>query len=236
MSAKWEQQTDAPAAVVFVHGVLSSGDGCWANANGAYWPSLVAKSAPELSVYVPTYRTGLASGTYSVNNASDSLFEELQLDNILRRKLLVFVCHSMGGLVVRRMLVAKRRSFMDKQIGLFLVASPSLGSVYANWLTPIARFFKHAQADTLRMGESNQWLATLDQDFFTLLDERELDISGRELVEDRSILRFGMLSLEQIVSPLSGERFFRYPLKIAGSDHFSIAKPAGPDAVCNIEC
>ncbi|MCU1249752.1 MAG: hypothetical protein JWQ49_2781 [Edaphobacter sp.] len=229
MCAKWVEQASGPAAVVFVHGVLSSGDDCWANVNGAYWPNLVASSAPELSVYVTTYRTGLDSRTFSVNNASDSLFEELELDGVMQRRLIVFVCHSMGGLVVRRMLVAKRRHFVGKQIGLFLVASPSLGSIYANWLTPIARFFKHSQADTLRMGESNQWLTALDQDFFGLLDE--LDISGRELVEDRSILRLGMISLEQIVSPLSGERYFRDPLKIGGSDHFSIAKPADTDAL-----
>lgn len=229
MSAKWAQQVAGPAAVVFVHGVLSSGDDCWANVNGAHWPSMVAKSAPELSVYVSTYRTGLDSRSFSVNDASDSLFEELQLDGIMRRKLIVFVCHSMGGLVVRRMLVAKRKHFVGKKIGLFLVASPSLGSIYANWLQPIARFFKHAQADTLRMSESNQWLSTLDQDFFSLLDE--LEIKGRELVEDRSILRAGMISLEQIVSPLSGARYFRDPLKIGGSDHFSIAKPADTDAL-----
>ena len=229
MCARWVQQTSGPAAVVFVHGVLSSGDSCWANVNGAYWPNMVASSAPDLSVYVTTYRTGFDSGTFSVNDASDSLFEELKLDDVSQRKLIVFVCHSMGGLVVRRMLVSKRRHFLDKQIGLFLVASPSLGSVYADWLAPIARFFKHAQAETLRMSESNQWLSSLDQDFFSLLDE--LDISGRELVEDRSILRMGMISLKQIVSPLSGERYFREPLKIGGSDHFTIVKPADTDAL-----
>lgn len=231
MSAKWVRQAPGTAAVVFVHGVLSSGDDCWKNDNGAYWPSLVANSAtlPELSIYVTTYRTGLDSGTFSVNNASNSLFEELKLDGVIDRSLIVFVCHSMGGLVVRRMLVGKRRYFEGKQIGLFLVASPSLGSAYANWLTPIARFFNHAQADALRMGEDNQWLSTLDEDFFNLLDE--LDISGRELVEDRSILRVGMVALQQIVSPLSAARFFRDPLKIGGSDHFSIAKPADTDAL-----
>ncbi|MGC4052977.1 MAG: alpha/beta fold hydrolase [Paludibaculum sp.] len=229
MFEKWVQRTSGPAAVVFVHGVLSSGRDCWTNSSGTYWPSIVASSAPELSVYVTTYRTGLDAGTFSINDVSDSLFEELELDGVTQRSLIVFVCHSMGGLVARRMLVAKRRNFVDKQIGLFLVASPSLGSKYANWLTPIARFFKHSQADTLRMGESNQWLSALDRDFFDLLDE--LDISGRELVEDLSILRLGLMSLEQIVSPLSGERFFRDPLKIGGSDHFSIAKPADTDAL-----
>jgi hypothetical protein len=101
MSGKWTQQVPGPAAVVFVHGVLSSGDGCWVNVNGTNWPALDAQSAHELSVYVSTYRTGFDSGTFSVNDASDSVFEELQLDGLMQRKLLLFVCHSMGGLVVR---------------------------------------------------------------------------------------------------------------------------------------
>jgi hypothetical protein len=72
MSGTWVQQTSDPAVVVFVHGVLSSGDGCWANANGTYWPSLVANAALNLSVYVTTYRTGLDVGRFSVNDAADS--------------------------------------------------------------------------------------------------------------------------------------------------------------------
>jgi pimeloyl-ACP methyl ester carboxylesterase len=229
MAAKWVQQTSGSAVVVFVHGFLSSGEECWANANGTYWPDLVAKATPETSVYVTTYRTGVGSRTFSVNDVSDSLYEVLKLDGVLDRRLIVFVCHSMGGLVVRRMLVAQQKHFSDNHIGLFLVASPSLGSRYADWLSPIARFFKNSQADTLRMSETNEWLSALDQDFFNILDE--LDISGRELVEDLSILRAGLITLQQIVSPLSGERYFRDPLKIGGSDHFSIAKPADSEGL-----
>ncbi|KVX57639.1 hypothetical protein WT33_22595 [Burkholderia stagnalis] len=157
------------------------------------------------------------------------MFEELQLDEVIGHDSIVFVCHSMGGLVVRRMLVQQINKLAGKQLGLVLVASPSMGSTYANWITPIARFFGHTQADVLRMGEDNQWLMSLDDDFLDLLDKH--DISGRELYEDISIFRSGLLSLGPIVSPLSARRYFRDSLKIPGTDHFTIAKPENSKAL-----
>jgi pimeloyl-ACP methyl ester carboxylesterase len=232
MTGKWVRKSPAGQVVIFVHGVLSSGEACWKNeTNAAYWPQMVADCDPELgpAVYVSTYRTGIDSATYSVNDAAEGLFEELRLDGVLGHSSIVFVCHSMGGLVVRRMLVQQQSKLASVNLGLFLVASPSLGSSYANWLTPIARFFKHAQAEVLRLHESNPWLATLDSDFLDLLDRS--NIAGRELVEDRSVFGFGPFQAQQIVSPLSARRYFRDALKIPDSDHFSIAKPENENAL-----
>lgn len=229
MSIRWVQRTPGSIAIVFVHGILSSGESCWLNKNGTYWPDLLASDLPHSNICVATYTTGIDAHSFSVNDIANSLFEELRHESVMQHGQIVFVCHSMGGLVARRMLVAKQGSFVNKQIGVFLVASPSLGSAYANWLAPIAEFLGHAQARALRMGESNEWLTTLDEDFFTLVEG--FRIAGRELVEDQSIFRIGPLSLTQIVSPLSGERFFREPLRIGGTDHFSIAKPPNSEAL-----
>jgi hypothetical protein len=48
----------------------------------------------------------------------------------LKNQRLIFVCHSMGGIVVRQYLVTRALDFIEAQIhrGLFLVGSPSLGS------------------------------------------------------------------------------------------------------------
>ncbi|CAD6547749.1 hypothetical protein LMG24235_04476 [Paraburkholderia sabiae] len=226
MPGVWIRQADAGPTVVFVHGVLSSGASCWKDeASGTFWPDLVANTdqIPDLGVYVSTYRTGLDSGTYSINDAASAVFEELRLDRVLDHELIVFVCHSMGGLVIRRMLVQRIDELAGKQVSVFLVATPSLGSIYANWVRPIARFFKHAQAESMRLGEDNQWLESLDDDFIDLVYKHE--IAGRELYEDISIFSTGMFSLAPVVSPLSARRYFRDPLKIPGSNHFTIGKP-----------
>jgi alpha-beta hydrolase superfamily lysophospholipase len=82
----------------------------------------------------------------------DALKEHMRLDGVLASNQIVFVCHSMGGIVVRKYIVERAAELIGAgtEIDLFLVASPSLGSSYADWLSPLAQLFGHAQADALR--------------------------------------------------------------------------------------
>lgn len=145
---------------------------------------------------------------------------------------LIFVCHSMGGIVARKFIVRESASLIDRgiEISLFLIASPSLGSDYANWLSPIAKFVGHAQADALRFGQGNAWLMDLDREFLDLKESGRLHLAGKELIEDRSIVLSGLLR-KQIVEPMAGARYFGRPYKVPNSDHFSIPKVADADTV-----
>ncbi|WP_456708625.1 esterase/lipase family protein [Bradyrhizobium sp. USDA 4452] len=133
-------------AVIFIHGVLSGGDKCWTHENGTYWPNLLMQDSAlgDLSVFVYTYETGIFSADYNLDDVVADLREWMRGAAIEGAPRIIFVCHSMGGIVARRYLV--RRQF-DKgaprsrtTFGLFLVASPSLGAEWANWLQPIAEF------------------------------------------------------------------------------------------------
>jgi len=235
MDRNWQRSVSKEGAcVVFVHGFLSSAEGCWSKPGAPSWPDLVAASFPSLAVCSVTYNTEVWSGHYSISDVADSLHERLAQDGVLTpgRKL-IFVCHSMGGLVVRRMLVQRRDQLakLGLEIGLFLVASPSLGSDYAKWFSPIARFFGHTQADALRFSDANLWLVDLDRDFARLLEDKLLKIVGRELIEDRLVLLRWLWLVPRVVPAFSGARYFPDPLKIERSDHFSIAKPEGPDTL-----
>jgi len=57
MEGNWIRRPGGEASAIFVHGVLSSGEACWRNDNGSYWPELL-KNDPELGslgIYVFTY-------------------------------------------------------------------------------------------------------------------------------------------------------------------------------------
>jgi pimeloyl-ACP methyl ester carboxylesterase len=235
MQGDWVKRGSPTApVVVFIHGVLSSGESCWRHESGAYWPDIIAADPEmsDLSVYVFTYRTGFFSGSYRLADAVDALKEHFVLDGITGSAGIVFVCHSMGGIVARRYLVSRATELIERhaQVAIFLLASPSLGADYADWLKPLAKVLGHSQGDALRFARSNVWLADLDRDFLNLKEQGRLSMVGKELIEDRFIaLRW--LWRKQVVEPFSGARYFGEPYKVPESDHFSIAKIADENAI-----
>ena len=178
-----------------------------------------------------SYRADAFAAGYSLGDAVEALSAYLRMDRLLDLETLIVVCHSMGGILVRQFLVA-RESALGKhmRIGLFLVASPSLGSGYANLLKIIAKAFGHSQALALQFAANNAWLNDLDRNFINLKESRRLFIEGRELVEDE-LIAFPTFFRRQVVPPFSGARYFGESIKIPRSDHFTIAKPKDRNAL-----
>ena len=239
MQGVWVRKPAGETSVVFVHGILSSGEECWRNSNGAYWPELLEQE-PELAklgIYVYTYQTGTSSGTYSISDIVDNLKECLELDEVINNHQIIFVCHSMGGIVVRKFIVERVLAIKKQNlsIGLFLLASPSLGSDCANCAKLITNLVGNEQAKALEFSQKNNWLNDLDKEFKNIKESGELNIHGKELVEDKptifktTILK--MLFKKQIVEPFSAARYFGEPCKVEGSDHSTIAKPENKEAI-----
>ena len=106
MLGKWIREPESGTSAVFVHGILSEGETCWRHDKGSFWPDLLL-SEPALKsvgVYVFTYETGIFSGSYRLGDIVDAFKEHMRLDNVGESKQLIFVCHSMGGIVVRKFL------------------------------------------------------------------------------------------------------------------------------------
>jgi hypothetical protein len=233
MKGTWIRRPIGSLSIVFVHGILSDGKTCWTHSNGTYWPQLLAREEQLSSsgIYVFEYKTGFFSGTYRLGDVVDAFRTSLRLDAVQESQKLVFVCHSMGGIVARRYVVQNALELVidKKEIGLFLIASPSLGAAYANWLAPLARLARHSQADALRFAQDNAWLMDLDTDFRNLKEAGRLNLQGKELVEDTFVV-LRSWGWRQVVEPFSGARYFGDALKIPNSDHFSIANVADTKA------
>jgi Alpha/beta hydrolase family len=216
-------------AVVFVHGILSNGQSCWLNENGTYWPALLGEQTEwmKVGVYVFTYRSDAFSGNYRLGDARSALKEHLGVDGVNQCRKLLFVCHSLGGILVRYFLVTEEAELVqqNKEIGLVLLGSPSLGSRYANWLKLLARALNSSHGRTLRFSQNNDWLNDLDTNFTNLKERHLFPLIGKELIEDNFVV-LKRFCLTQIVEPFSGARYFGEPHKVAFSDHFSISKPA----------
>jgi hypothetical protein len=195
-------------------------------------------SLQKLGVHVFTYQTSIQSRTYSIADVSDALREHFNIAHLWDAQNLIFVCHSMGGIVVRRFLVANQVRFISQRpkLGLFLVESPSLGSRDANLLSLLSYLFQHSQAAALRFSQSNTSLDDLHRDFRTLLNSGQLSIVGRELTEDKPIVIKRWLGIHrQVVEPFSAAAYFHEPghepFRVPGSDHVTIVKPLSKDAI-----
>ncbi|EKF59830.1 hypothetical protein QWE_09630 [Agrobacterium albertimagni AOL15] len=218
---------DTSPAIIFIHGLMSDSQSCWRHANGSYWPDLVSKeiNISDFGIHVFSYKTTISSASYRLGDVVDYLKEQLQLDGVINRPEIIFVCHSMGGIIARRYLVQQAADLIRRgtRVGLFLLGSPSLGSRYATWLTPFARILGHTQIDTLRFSEQNSWLLDLDREFLNLKESNHLFIRGKELAEEKPPY-FNSIIAHPIVSQISALRYFGNPIVIPNTDHFSLCK------------
>lgn len=242
MKGEWLRKPTGNTSVIFVHGILSSVSSAFKGKGSASWPDLVRDDARfnDLGIYLFDYYTGVFSGTYKLSDAVDMLKEHLRCDGLYKADRLIFVCHSMGGIVVRKFIVDRQLDLLSHNVklALFLVASPSLGSEYANFAVKLAKFLHNSQLEALRFSQDNLWLTDLDINFRNLYQRQfkfppepiTLNICGKELIEDKFIALKRWLFFEQVVPPFAGSTYFGEAVRIPTSDHLSIAKPDGPNA------
>lgn len=98
--------TGRPRVIVFVHGLHGSRDS-WRAANGAYWPDLIRKD-PRFAysdVEVAEYPTPASNGRMSSAQLADILWTHLEQDHVWEHREVVFIAHSLGGILVEEMLL-----------------------------------------------------------------------------------------------------------------------------------
>ena len=95
-----------PRVIVFVHGLHGNHE-TWRAANGAYWPDLV-KTDPRFAysdVEVAEYPSPASNGKMSSVQLADMLWNRLRVDRVWEHREVVFVAHSLGGILVEEMLL-----------------------------------------------------------------------------------------------------------------------------------
>lgn len=240
-NSRWHSAKSTDTVIVFVHGLLSTSDECWRNQSGLYWPNLVVDDPifEDASVFLAGYYSDVDSGPYDFAQCSREVFESLKHRRENGRAPLdytriIFLAHSLGGVVVRRLLEENAHKFASKQVGVVLMASPTGGSAYAEVFSDLARIYGHSAA--LALNPQSEALKDIDYRFRALLAANSVSIRGIEACEHLGPLRWRWLSLRwkwlpirlpPIVSVDSSSKYFGPPRIIRGTDHSGIVKPAG---------
>jgi pimeloyl-ACP methyl ester carboxylesterase len=100
------QQLPRARVIVFVHGLHGSRES-WRASNGAYWPDLI-RTDPRLAysdVDVAEYPTPASNGKMSSVQLADTLWTRLKQDHVWEHREVVFIAHSLGGILVEEMLL-----------------------------------------------------------------------------------------------------------------------------------
>lgn len=232
----YNKNTDT--TLVFVHGFFSSAAACWHNnKTKKSWPDLIKDDSriQNVSIFMGGYYTDADSGSYAIRECSQELFDGLrridQFDSKppLNYEKIIFVCHSLGGIVVRYMLECFRENFNNHKIGLVLMASPSIGSDYADKFSKLAKFYKNRAAMQLKM--NSELLSDLDDRFKDFLDKRDHNsFFGVEGTEHVGLMNFKWIpGFKPIVLKNSSSRYFGGSRTVPGTNHSSIVKPADID-------
>lgn len=159
-------RTAGPGArtlVVFLHGYLGDPTSTWTNEQTKhFWPqSLVQdESFAGVDAFVFGYRTAALATTLNVTELAAALKEYLEEAGALdssKFNNLVFVTHSMGGLVARELLMGYR-GIADKTKFIYFLATPTNGSQVAD----IGRLFSNnPQLQGLAVSTPDSYLGTV---------------------------------------------------------------------------
>lgn len=208
----------ADVAVVFIHGLFGDTVGTWTHAPDASMFSFVEadpRLGPKVDLLAFGYTsTMLREGSLDIQEAANRLHSQLQFHRVLEYPAIVFVTHSMGGLVALRE-VLMHREILPQVKGLVLFATPQEGSQ----ISSIARVVANNGAiDQLLPADKNAFLRQLNDDWISLPNRPQVHCAYEKL-PTRGVM---------IVSWESATRFCDRTSDPIDADHIGIVKPDRP--------
>lgn len=214
----------ARIAVVFVHGLFGDTDGTWTDANTGRSFFEFAKTAPGIGDKIDVFAFGFTSkmaggGSLDIREASNKLYDHLRFHGLMQYDNIVFVGHSMGGLVAMRTVIGNS-DLSEKTPLMILYASPQEGSQVAQigeLLIPNGALGQMTPAD------ANDYLQQLSDDWVRLKARGRAPFVECAYETKKT---FGVM----IVPWSSATRFCDAVAPgIGDADHLSIVKPDRPE-------
>ncbi|KFY10411.1 hypothetical protein V492_05039 [Pseudogymnoascus sp. VKM F-4246] len=130
--------------IVVVHGLNGTSHGTWTHENGNLWLEDLAKDFPGARVFTYGYASEIyfTRGTGNIGTFSLGLLNDLKGGRISKTdqaRPIIFICHSMGGIVVKNALITAKLDDRDfgtitkSVVGIAFLATPHRGSSQAEF-------------------------------------------------------------------------------------------------------
>jgi pimeloyl-ACP methyl ester carboxylesterase len=166
LASKFVRKNDGNRTlIVFVHGFRGDRISTWSNDNtGAYWPDLLTHDPAFDGADILTYgyNSGLWS-TLSIDELAELMRSVLEDKQIASYRHVVFLSHSLGGLITRAYLL-KNREIASHVSFLYFFSTPTSGSQLAAigrlfFSSPTVAKMEPMQADGYLADQARAWLS-----------------------------------------------------------------------------
>lgn len=227
----WPVQGKSRGTVIFVHGLGGHHDETWRHEDSnAFWPDWLGEDLQDVrvvSVDYPAAVTNWSGSSMPLQDRAGNVLETLMVSRADLDGPIIFVCHSLGGLVTKQLLRRAHdqanvhgevREFLEKVRGVVFIATPHSGSSLASTLNAFQRILRVTSA-TRDLIKNDPTLRDLTIWHRNWSEHRE-DVRHRVFYETRPILGMMTVGLDSADPGLANTRVVGID-----EDHISICKP-----------
>lgn len=234
---------DLRADIVFVHGLVGCSHSTWIHSKkGApqyfFWPEELGKDRPDCGIWTIGYPggiTALGKPGMIIAKRAGNLSEKLVNERLGERPL-IFVTHSMGGLIIKSLIVGAlmspdedRKCLVNAVSGIVFCATPHRGSGFADAASVLGQFFGGSQAHIKEMRANAEPLDILHDQFIEWHRLSQIPIQSFAenigLFKTRRFMR--PLPLGLVVPRTSANPGIAgHAVKDVDYDHITIVKPS----------
>ena len=228
-------------SIIFVHGLTGKRQSTWTHANGLCWPlDLLPGLFPRARILTFGYdadvvRLWNAVGANTLRDHGKSLAAAVaDAQPATGQRRIVFVAHSLGGLVVEQALLLCRWSneprlnrVIEDTIGVLFMGTPHQGSHLAGWGQTAAKLVNYLRSSNDRIvGDLNprsEAMLAVNEDFQQMLMHKDISIHVWCLYEEDPMAVVGK------VVPDTSAILKQYPNSSVKANHKEMTKFNGSD-------
>lgn len=229
--------TSPSNSIVFVHGLTGNRETTWTHTNGVFWPRELVEDIQTARIMTFGYDADVTklwgtAGNNNLRNHGKSLaYAVSDRRRECRNRQIIFIAHSLGGLVCEQALLICREGEMHLEevfqstLGIIFMGTPHGGADLANWGHTLAKYLNVIRSrNSAILGDlrhKSEVLTAVQQQFQQLLRSRGVYINIYCFFEEKAVAGVG------IIVPEQSAVLSQYPNQSIAANHMDMTKFRG---------